>query len=80
MFKVIPYCWLMYLTKNFQNLCLKICAPDPVHLFSALELGWRAALKYGKTKLELLTDIHTLLMVEKGEICGMEYAKSKRES
>ena len=57
-------------------MCLKIYALDPVHSFSAPGLAWQAALKKTKVKLDLLTDVNTLLMVEKvirGEICHYIY-------
>ena len=45
---------------------LKIYELDPVKLISAPGLAWPAALKKTEVKLELLTDIDMLLMVEKG--------------
>ena len=45
---------------------------DPAHFLSALGLAWKAALKKTKVKLDLLTDINMLLIVEEGiadEIC-----------
>ena len=52
----------MYL-KNYQL--------DPAKFLSAPELTWKGALKKTEVKLELLTDIHTLLMLEKGIRGGM---------
>ena len=46
--------------------CLKIYEFDPVKFISASGLAWQAALKKTEVKLELLTDIDMLLMVEKG--------------
>ena len=66
MFKVIRYCYLMYLT------ILEICALNYPNLilqdfFQFLPgLTWQAALEKTKVKLYLLTDIDTLLMAEKG--------------
>ena len=51
---------------------LKIYHLDPTTFFSSPGLAWQAALKKTEVKLELLTDIYILLMVEKrirGEIC-----------
>ena len=53
---------------------------DPSHFLSAPGLAWQAVLKKTEEKLELLTDIVMLLMVEKGircEICHAihQYAK-----
>ena len=51
---------------NFPNMCLEIYKPDPEKFFSAPGLAWQVALKKTEVKLNLLTDIDTLLMVEKG--------------
>ena len=45
---------------------LKIYELDPTKFLSFLGLAWQAALKKTKGKLDLLTDIDLLLMVEKG--------------
>ena len=52
--------------QNFRKMFLKIYCLDLAKLLSALELAWQAALKKTEVKLELLTDIDMLLMVEKG--------------
>ena len=39
---------------------------DPARFLTAPGLAWQAALKKTKVKLDLLTDIDMLLMVEKG--------------
>ena len=52
--------------ENFRNMCLKIYELDPAKLLSAPGWAWQAALKKTKVKLDLLTDIDILLMVEKG--------------
>ena len=46
-------------------MCLRIFKLDPVNFLSALGLTYQAALKRTEVKLELLTDIDTLLMAEK---------------
>ena len=48
--------------ENFPNMCLEISELDPAKFLSAPGL---AALKKTKVKLDLLTDIDVLLMVEK---------------
>ena len=66
--------------ENFRNICLKIYKLDPVKFFSAPELAWQAALKKTNVKLNLLTDIDMLLMVEKGirrGICQCIYRYAK---
>ena len=45
---------------------LEIYELDPAKFLSAPGLAWHAALKKTKVKLELLTEIDMLLMVEKG--------------
>ena len=65
-------------------MCLKIYHLDPAKLLSAPGLAWQAALKKTDVKLELLTDIDMLLMVEKGIRGGIchaihQYAKAKNK-
>ena len=65
-------------------MCLKINELDPAHFLSALGLAWKACLKKTEIKLELLTDIDMLLMVEKGirgRICHAihRYAKANNK-
>ena len=51
-----------------------------LEIFSAPGLAWQAALKNTEVKLDLLTDIDTLLMVEKdirGGICNSIYRYAK---
>ena len=60
--------------ENFRKMCLKIYHLDPVKFLSAPGLAWQAALKKTEVKLELLTDIDMLLMVEKGIRGGICHA------
>ena len=65
---------------NFRSVCLEIYELDPAKSLSALGLAWQAALKNTKLKLDLLTDIDVLLMVEKdirGGICHSIYRYAK---
>ena len=57
--------------ENFRKICVKIYHLDPVNFISDAGLAWQEALKNINTKLELLTDIGMLLMVEKGIIGGI---------
>ena len=50
----------------FRNMCLKIYELDPAKVFSAPGLAWQAASKKTEVQLSLLTDIHILLIIEKG--------------
>ena len=52
--------------ENFRNKCIEIYELDPAHFVSAPGLVWQACLKKTRVKLELLTDIDMLLIVEKG--------------
>ena len=64
-------------------MCLKICKLDPAESLSAPYLTWQAALKKTKVKLDFWTDIHMLLMVEKGirgGLCHCYYQYGKTNS
>ena len=59
----------LLLADVFENLidkCIEIYELGPAHILSVPGLAWQACLKKTKVKLELLTDIDMLLMVEKG--------------
>ena len=51
--------------ENFRNMCLEIYELDSARFLTVPGLAWEAALKKTKVKLDLLTDIDMLLMVEK---------------
>ena len=57
---------LLAVFNSFQNRYFKIHQLDPAHFLSAPGLVWQADFKQTKVELNLLTDIDTLLMVEKG--------------
>ena len=66
--------------ENFRNMCIKLYELDPAHFLSAPGLAWQACLKKRKIKLELVTDVDMLLMVEKairGGICHAIYRYAK---
>ena len=52
--------------ENFRDICIKNYKRDPAHYYTAPSLAWDAALKVIEVKLELLSDMGMLLMVEKG--------------
>ena len=52
--------------ENFRNTCLEKYQLDSAYFVSVPGLAWQACLKNTRVKLELLTDIDMLLMVEKG--------------
>ena len=66
--------------ENFRNMCIKVYELDPAHFLSAPGLAWQACFRKTELKLELLTDIDMLLMVEKGirgGICHAIYRYAK---
>ena len=70
--------------ENVRRKYLKNYQLDPAKFLSAPELTWKGALKKTEVKLELLTDIHTLLMLEKGIRGGIchkihRYAKANNK-
>ena len=69
-----------YVFENFRNMCIKVYELDPAHFLSAPGLARQACLKKTEVKLELLTDVDMLLMVEKiirGGICHAIYRYAK---
>ena len=65
-------------------MCIKIYELDSAKFFSVPGLAWKAALKKSKVKLDLLTDIDMLLMIEKGIRGGIyhsiyRYAKANNK-
>ena len=60
--------------ENFRNKCIEIYELDPAHFLSALGLAWQVFFKKAEVILELLTDIHMLLMVERGIRGGICHA------
>ena len=71
--------------ENIRNKCIEIFELHPANFLSASGLAWQACLKKTEVKLELLTNIDMLLMVEKrirGGICHVtrRYAKANNKS
>ena len=52
--------------ENFSKMCFKIYHLDPAKFLSAPGSARQEALQKNEVKLQLLTDIDMLLMVEKG--------------
>ena len=66
--------------ENFRNMGIELYELDPDHFLSAPGLAWQACLKKKDEKLELLTDLDMLLMIEKGirgGICHAIYGYAK---
>ena len=51
--------------ENFRNICSEIYELDPASFLTAPRLASQATFKKTKVKLDLLTDINMLLMVER---------------
>ena len=70
--------------ENFRNKYIEIYELDLAHFLSAPGLAWQAYLEKIEVKLELLTNVDMLLMVEKGitgGICHLihRYAKANNK-
>ena len=52
--------------ENFRNICSLNYGLDPAHYYTSPGLAWDACLKITEVKLELLSDVDMLLMIEKG--------------
>ena len=64
-------------SENFRNMRIKMHKLHPANLFLAPVIAWQATLKKTIIKLDFLTDIDMLLMVEKGITGGISiYSKS----
>ena len=66
--------------EKFRNICLEIYKFDSARFLAAPSLAWQASLQNTKVKLDLLTEIDMLLMVEKcvrGGICHSIYRYAK---
>ena len=66
--------------ENFRDMCIDVYGLDPVYFVSAPGLAWQACLKKTGVKLELITDVDMLLMIEKGirgGICHSVYRHAK---
>ena len=70
--------------ENFRNMCIKVYELDPSRFLSAPGLAWQGCLKKTEVKLELLTNVDMLSMVEKGIRGGIchtmhRYAKANNK-
>ena len=65
--------------ENFRNKYIEVYELDPAHFLAAPGLPWHACLKITAIKLELLTDVSMLLMVEKGIRGGICHAIHRYE-
>ena len=57
--------------EEFRNTCFSAYGLDPLHSYTSPGLAWQAMLKETKCKLQLLTDIDMVLMVESGVRGGL---------
>ena len=65
--------------EKFISTCLEYYGLNPCHYFSSPGLSWDAILKMTKIELELISDIHVYLFIEKGMQGGISYI-AKRHS
>ncbi|KAK3721647.1 hypothetical protein QZH41_003669 [Actinostola sp. cb2023] len=75
---------LMDTFEAFRDVCIKNYKLDPCWYYTAPGLSWDAMLKMTRIRLELLTDVDMLLMVEKGIRGGVSmitkrYAKANNK-
>ena len=63
--------------ENFRDICIKNYNLDPAHYYTAPGLAWDVVLKLTDVKLELLSDIDMLLMVEKGIRGGVSMVSNR---
>ena len=63
--------------ENFRKVCKKIYKLDPCWYYTAPGLAWDACLKLTEIKLELLTDLDMLLMIEKGVRGGVSMISNR---
>ena len=66
--------------EKFREKRIEIYGLDPSNFYSAPGLAWQPCLKKTEVKLELLTDIDSLLMIEKGirgEMCQSTHRHAK---
>ena len=52
--------------QKFPNMCPEIYERDPARFLTAIGLAWQSFLKKNQIKLDFLTGIDMLLMVERG--------------
>ena len=63
--------------EEFRNVCLENYELDPAWYFTSPGLAWDASLKKTGVKLELLTDIDMLQMIEKGTRGGVSMISNR---
>ena len=63
--------------ENVRNMCIDIYELNPAKFLLAPGLAWQAHLKKTEVKLDLLTDIDMLLILEKGIRGGICHSISR---
>ena len=63
--------------ENFRRTCLEYYKLDPCHYFTSPGLSWDAMLKMTDIKLELMTDIDIIQLIEKGLHGGISYIANR---
>ena len=64
--------------ENYRNTRFEMYEIDPVKFLSARGLAWQAGFKNTKGKLDLLTVIDMLLMIEKGIRGGICHSNTRK--
>ena len=60
--------------ENCRNMCIKVYELDPTHFFICTRISMASMFEENMCKIELLTDVDMLLMVEKGIRGGICHA------
>ena len=63
--------------ESFRKQCLEAYGLDPAHYYTTPGLTWDAMLKYTGVRLELLTDVDMLLMIEQGKRGGVSQCSNR---
>ena len=66
--------------ESFRNLCIETYKLDPAYFLPLPGLAWQACLKHSKIKLEFISDVDMLLMLEegiRGGICHSVFRHAK---
>ena len=63
--------------ESFRKQCLEAYGLDRAHYYTTPDLTWDAMLKYTGVRLELLTDVDMLLMIEQGKRDGVSQCSNR---
>ncbi|XP_018404145.1 PREDICTED: uncharacterized protein LOC108780826 [Cyphomyrmex costatus] len=63
--------------ENFRDSCVASYGLDPAHYYTLPDFTWNAMLKHTRVKFELLTDIHTVMFIERGIHGGLSQCSGR---